>query len=112
MGSAQDKTDHAGHSKKYVEEEKDVVNLYKCVTEQRKYPWSIGCFKAADLICAACEAYISQCKSTKLKGSKNKACAIWTLLYALYHAWDLPREKFEEVTNLEKQKLKEDEIPK
>lgn len=35
-------------------------------------------------------------------------------MYASYHAWDLPREKFEEVKNLEKemQKLKEDEINK
>lgn len=80
------------------------------MSKQRKYHWSIGGFKAADPISAACEAYISRCKSTKLKGSKIKACAIWTLLYALYHAWDLPREKFEEVKNLEKemQKLKED----
>lgn len=58
MGSAQDKT---GHAKKYVKEEKDVVNLCKCMTKQRKYPWSIGCFKA-DPISAACEAYISHCK--------------------------------------------------
>lgn len=38
------------------------VNLYKCVTKQSKYPWSIGCFKAADPIFAACETYINHCK--------------------------------------------------
>jgi len=65
--------------------------------KQRKYLQSIGCFKAADPISAACETYISLCKLAKLKGSKNKACALWTSLYALYHGWNLPREKSEDV---------------
>lgn len=82
------------------------------VTKQRKCPWSTVCFKEADPIFAACETYISHCKSGKLKDSKNKVFAMCTLLYSLYHACNLPREKSEKVKNLEIQILQKGEIPK
>lgn len=82
------------------------------VTTQSKCPWGTSCFKEVDPIFVVCETYISHCKLGKLTDSKNKVSAICTLLYSLYRACNLPREKSEKVKNLEMQILQKGEILK